>query len=125
MTRAWGFSKYLKHTSTRDAPVLLTSTALPPPDSARERASATAGPESTVRYDVYFRAAPGATRPEIIYQLDRRERLVFLLLDGRRSLGDIARLVHRDEQEIACTVARLLRSGYVEHIEEVTTEPAR
>ncbi|WP_376797587.1 hypothetical protein [Thermogemmatispora sp.] len=125
MLRAWGLSKYLKHAATRAAPVLLTSPAASA--SPRPERSATVETEAHAelhQYDVYFRALPEAARPEIISQLDRRERLVFLLLNGKRSLGEIARLVHRDEQDVACTVARLLRSGYVEHIEDTTPTSA-
>ncbi|WP_069802028.1 hypothetical protein [Thermogemmatispora onikobensis] len=125
MLRAWGLSKYLKHAATRAAPILLTSpAAASSPRLERAAAAETATRAELQHYDVYFRALPEAARPEIISQLDRRERLVFLLLNGKRSLSEIARLVHRDEQDVACTVARLLRSGYVEHIED-DPAPAR
>jgi hypothetical protein len=125
MTRAWGFSKYFKPAATRAAPVVLTARASPSAEPGKDAAALSPAETDGRRYDIYFRALPEATRPEVIYRLDRRERLVFLLLNGKRSLSEIARLVHRDEQDVACTVARLLRSGYVEHIEEVATEPLR
>ncbi|GER81678.1 hypothetical protein KTAU_03160 [Thermogemmatispora aurantia] len=124
MLRAWGLSKYLKHAATRAAPILLTSPAAASSSRLERAAAADTAMRGELHSDVYFRALPEAARPEIISQLDRRERLVFLLLNGKRSLSEIARLVHRDEQDVACTVARLLRSGYVEHIED-DTAPAR
>nr|BBH95395.1 hypothetical protein KTA_35940 [Thermogemmatispora argillosa] len=120
MLRAWGLSKYLKHAATRAAPILLSASATSSAPRLERKAAAEAAAPGELHYDVYFRALPEAARPEIISQLDRRERLVFLLLNGKRSLSEIARLVHRDEQDVACTVARLLRNGYVEHIEETT-----
>ncbi|MBX5449207.1 hypothetical protein [Thermogemmatispora sp.] len=122
MLRAWGLSKYLKHAATRAAPLLLSTSAAASAPGLEHTAAAEATAPGELHSDVYFRALPEAARPEIISQLDRRERLVFLLLNGKRSLGEIARLVHRDEQDVACTVARLLRHGYVEHIED--TAPA-
>jgi Domain of unknown function (DUF4388) len=62
-----------------------------------------------------FRALPLATRQHVINSMERRVRVVFLLLDGRRTLRDVARLVHRSEWDIAHNIAHLLKQGYIEY----------
>ncbi len=61
-----------------------------------------------------FRTLPWATDQKIMSQMERRDRVVFLLLDSRRSIQDIARLVNRNELDIARTIVRLLKCGYIE-----------
>ena len=63
-----------------------------------------------------FRALPSATAPDVLSRMDRRERVVLLLLNGKRTLHDVAILVHRREVDVARTVVRLLKQRYVEHI---------
>lgn len=46
-----------------------------------------------------------------------RDRWVLLLLDGRRTLADLARLTHRSELDIAYTLAQFLRWGYIEWVD--------
>ncbi|MBA2287195.1 MAG: hypothetical protein H0W02_17105 [Ktedonobacteraceae bacterium] len=65
-----------------------------------------------------FRALDTATAPEVIRRMERRDRVIFLLLDGKRTISDIARLVHRSELDVAYTIACLLRTGYVERLGE-------
>lgn len=62
-----------------------------------------------------FRALPTAMMPGIMSQLERRDRIVLILLDGKRTIQEIANLVHRSELDVARTVVRLLQSGYVEY----------
>ena len=64
-----------------------------------------------------FRILPKAHQENALSQIGRHERIVFMLLDGRRSLQDVAQLVHRSELSIAHTLARFLRSGYIECVE--------
>ena len=61
-----------------------------------------------------FRMAPGTLATSLAGQLPRRERWVLLLIDGRRSVADLARLTRRGELDISSTLARFLRSGYIE-----------
>jgi Domain of unknown function (DUF4388) len=61
-----------------------------------------------------FRAHPHATTPSVLKQLERRERIVLLLLNGKRTLREVARLVHRSELDIARVLVRMLKQGYVE-----------
>ena len=63
-----------------------------------------------------FRALPTATIQPVMTKMERRERIIFLLLDGRRTLQDVARLVHRDELDIAHILVRLYKQGYTEYL---------
>ena len=67
------------------------------------------------QHGAVFRTLPLATKQHIITAMERRERIVFLLLDGKRTLRDIAHLVHRSELDIAHIIAHLLKQGYIEH----------
>jgi hypothetical protein len=49
-------------------------------------------------------------------QLPRKERWVLLLLDGRRSVAQVARLTQRSELDISYTLARPLYLGYIEPV---------
>jgi hypothetical protein len=63
-----------------------------------------------------FRARIEALNPTQLSQLERRDRIVLLLLDGRRTLHDVARLTHRGGPDIARSLVRLLASGYAEFL---------
>ncbi len=63
-----------------------------------------------------FRTRPHVTTPTILKQLERRDRVVLLLLDGRRTLHDVAHLVSRSELDIANVLARMFKRGYVEYV---------
>ena len=77
---------------------------------AQERAF---GASTVFRVVASVQAAPLASR------LPRRERWVLLLLDGRRSVADLARLTQRSELDVATTLARLLQWGYIEPVHAV------
>lgn len=63
-----------------------------------------------------FRVVPGHHATSLASKLSRRERWVLLLLDGRRSVADLARLTQRGELDIAYTLARFLQWGYIEPV---------
>lgn len=63
-----------------------------------------------------FRVFPAATNATVMNRLERRERVVLLLLNGKRTVHDVARLIHRDEVDVARTLVHLLKRGYIEHI---------
>jgi len=63
-----------------------------------------------------FRTRPYVTAPPILKQLERRDRIVLLLLDGKRTLHDVAHLVSRSELDIANVLARMFKRGYIEYI---------
>ena len=46
--------------------------------------------------------------------LDRRERMVLLLVDGRRSVSDLSRLTRRTEDEVRLVLANLKMLGLIE-----------
>jgi hypothetical protein len=68
-----------------------------------------------------FRARTFATEPHILAQMERRERMVLILLDGRRTLHDVAHLTHHIDLDVAHILAHLLARGYIEFIG--TTNP--
>lgn len=63
-----------------------------------------------------FRTLPYVTAPAVLKRFERRDRIVLLLLDGKRTLQDVARLVHRSELDIAQALARMLKRGYIEYL---------
>lgn len=63
-----------------------------------------------------FRVIPGVPTATLAEQLPRRERWVFLLLDGKRTVADLARLTQRSELDVASTLARLLQWGSIEPV---------
>jgi hypothetical protein len=46
--------------------------------------------------------------------LDRRERMVLLLVDGQRTISDLMRLVRRSQQEVVSVLQHLRMLGLVE-----------
>jgi hypothetical protein len=63
-----------------------------------------------------FRAHSAATQPTILASLERRERVILILLDGKRNIQEVARLSNRSELEVAQILVRLLKRSYVEFI---------
>lgn len=63
-----------------------------------------------------FRVVSGLQAPTLASQLPRRERWILLLIDGRRSVTDLARLTQRNELDVALALARFLQWGYIEPI---------
>jgi len=63
-----------------------------------------------------FSVAAGQFATSLASQLPRRERWVLLLINGRRSVADLARLTQRGELDIAYTLARFLQWGYIEPV---------
>ena len=61
-----------------------------------------------------FQVVSGTPTTTLASQLPRRERWVLLLLDGRRTVADLARLTQRSELDVASTLARFLQWGYIE-----------
>jgi hypothetical protein len=61
-----------------------------------------------------FRARPYATTPNMLRHMERRERIVLLLLNGNRTLRDVSQLVHRSELDVSHVLIRMLKQGYIE-----------
>jgi hypothetical protein len=63
-----------------------------------------------------FRALPFASLARIMNQMPRRERLVFMLLDGRRTVIEVAHLLHLSEVQVAHMLVYLIKCGYIEYL---------
>ena len=63
-----------------------------------------------------FRVVLTATTQKTLSSMARRDRMVFMLLDGRRTIRDIALLIHRTESDVTGTLVSLLKSDYVVYI---------
>jgi hypothetical protein len=64
-----------------------------------------------------FRVRAKAASQQITRQMERQDRFVFMLLDGRRTVRDVAHLVHRNELDVARTLVRFLSRGYIECVQ--------
>lgn len=74
--------------------------------------------EEMARRGIYavFRTRPAVTTHHILDLMERKDRTVLLLLDGKRTLQDVARLTRRNELEVAYVLVRLLRRGYIDFL---------
>jgi len=63
-----------------------------------------------------FQVVSGTPTTTFASRLPRRERWVLLLLDGRRTVADLAHLTQRSELDVAYSLARFLQWGYIEPI---------
>lgn len=68
---------------------------------------------------VVFRVAAGQLATSLASQLPRRERWILLLIDGRRSVAQVARLTQRSELDVASTLVKFLHRGYIELVQAV------
>ena len=66
-----------------------------------------------------FRVVTNLQASTLASQLPRRERWVLLLLDGRRSVADLAHLTQRSQLDVALALARFLQWGYIEPVHAV------
>lgn len=70
----------------------------------------------TVSTQAIFKAHTAAVAARVLERMDRRDRIVLILLDGQRTICDVIRLLHRSEGEIAQILVRLLKSGYIDYV---------
>lgn len=75
--------------------------------------SATPGARGAISLTSVFRRIVLAERVEQL-PLDRRERMILLLVDGRRSVAEISRITRRDEQEICAVLDHLTGLGLIQ-----------
>ena len=61
-----------------------------------------------------FHIQPAAATKQVMSQMERQDRIIFMLLDGKRTVRDLAHLLHRSELAVASALARLLKKGYIE-----------
>lgn len=64
-----------------------------------------------------FKARAMTATAQAIRHMERRERIIFILLDGRRTVQDIARLTHQPEAEVEQTLVHLAKTGYAQYIQ--------
>ncbi len=70
-------------------------------------------PERTFAASAVFGVVDNQQVTLLASQLPRRERWILLLLDGRRSIADLAHLTQRSELDVASTLATFLQWGYI------------
>ncbi len=63
-----------------------------------------------------FKARAMVMTTRIIQLMERRERVIFILLDGERTIRHIARLTHHTEFEVEQILLQLMKKGYAEYI---------
>ena len=61
-----------------------------------------------------YKARVTITSTESMHNMGRRERLVFVLLDGRRTIQHISKLLHLAESEVGQVLLKLEKLGFVE-----------
>jgi hypothetical protein len=61
--------------------------------------------------------ARAAVSPQALKDMERRERIVFILLDGRRTIQDIARLTHQPESDVEEILVQLTQDRYTQYIQ--------
>jgi hypothetical protein len=64
-----------------------------------------------------FRVVSAIPTTRLASQLPRRERWILLLIDGRRSVADLAHLTQRSQLDVALALARFLQWGYIEPVQ--------
>jgi hypothetical protein len=72
--------------------------------------------EKAANLGVYavFHVQPAAATKQVMSRMERQDRIIFMLLDGKRTVRDLAKLIHRSELAVASVLARLLKNGYIE-----------
>ncbi len=61
-----------------------------------------------------FQARATAVAAQALARMERRDRIILILLDGQRTINDVMRLLHRTEGEVAQVLVRLLKSGHID-----------
>lgn len=95
-----------QHLASRPFPAMLSTlpvTPLPVNDSLPGRMA-------------IFKPVAMVNSAKSIQRLERRDRVIFLLLDGSRTIRDIAQLMHYSEGEVEQILVRLTRYGYTERV---------
>ena len=67
-----------------------------------------------ISVDAVFQARTTAITADVLMQMERRDRIVLILLDGQRTIADVMRLLHRSEGEVARVLVRLLKSEAID-----------
>jgi len=72
--------------------------------------------ERVIDSSLVFKVVSTIPAKTLAGQLPRRERWILLLLDGKRSIADLAHLTQRSEHDVAYTLTRFLQQGYIEPV---------
>lgn len=64
-----------------------------------------------------FKSRQMVSPAQAIQQMERRARLVFILLDGQRTVQDIARLIHQTEYDVEHILVDLTQRGYTCYVQ--------
>jgi hypothetical protein len=72
--------------------------------------------ETKIDSEMVFCLHPATSAQKIVSLLERRERVVILLLNGKRNLREIARLIHRSESDVAQVLTSCLQKGMIEPV---------
>lgn len=83
---------------------------------ATPRLGVLTGEEELPGRTAIFKARESATTAQIIQSMERHERLVFILLDGRRTVQHIARLTHQPESDVEEILIQLTKIGYTHYV---------
>jgi transposase-like protein len=75
--------------------------------------------ESSFGASAVFQVVSGIPTTTLASHLPRRQRWILLLVDGKRSVADLARLTQRSELDVASMLARFLQWGYIEPVNAV------
>ena len=74
--------------------------------------------ERVLDASLVFRIVSTIPAKTLAGQLPRRERWILLLLNGKRSIADLAHLTQRSELDVAHILTEFLQKGYIESVAE-------
>ncbi len=63
-----------------------------------------------------FKTRITITSTQAMQSMERRERIVFVLLDGKRTVQHIAHLLHQSESEVGHVLLKLVKMGFAEYV---------
>lgn len=74
------------------------------------------GAEALPGRSAVFQTSPTVPVVRAIQDMERRARIVFILVNGQRTIADIARLTHQSESEVEQTLVKLAQRGYTHRV---------
>lgn len=89
---------------------------MPQKPPATPRLTPLSGDEAQPGKLAIFKARVTVTSTQVMQDMGRRERIVFVLLDGRRTIEHIANLLHQSENEVGQVLRKLTKMGFAEYI---------
>lgn len=92
------------------------STAAPHRPPATPRLLPLPGEEVLPGRMAIFKARSVVSPAQAIQQMERHARVVFILLDERRTIQDIARLTHQTEYDVEQILVNLTQRGYTQYV---------